>query len=529
VPPLASVDALGVFTGLWAQVMVLQVVKLAIKARSAGANQPAAIAWLALMASAVAFGVLLPERGEATVFLNAAGLLVLSCTGSQSNHVILEMVVCVAILVTYSANRKRWLAQATHAVRLFLVVLYWVTGLHKLNSDWDNNALSCCNHMIGGLLALPPLNFNFMLDNLPIGLFPYFTAVTELTLPILLLRSGKSLRYATVVAALFHLPIGMMLPPMSVYPFSLLMAPLYVFVIPSQASAVFGRVKGWVACLVVAVACQKWTALMAPELEAGTEPFEYPAYGCWAAGIVWCIGVYSMLVFAAVSDKNAKEVCSSTPTWRGRFVALFVLVFGLSPYLGIRNYPALAMFSNLRTEGGRSNHAFLGDDFDLIGWQRDYVTVHETNIRVLELAQVDLAPLYTRKTKKTLNFIYAERQFWLTPPLEAWPNNYTRPMSMWKPYSMPFLELRRRLAPLRAAGSEGTVLYTRTLARAKLRYPGLWQRLGKENLEADKVTPNITYDLSVGGDAELEEPLPWWLAVVARWRTFDVEYSPCRH
>eukprot|EP00466_Bigelowiella_natans_P000464 jgi/Bigna1/58833/fgenesh1_kg.1_\ len=76
---------------------------------------------------------------------------------------------------------------------------------------------------------------------------------------------------------------------------------------------------------------------------------------------------------------------------------MFALVFmiGLTPYAGMRTYPAFAMFSNLQTED-RSNHWFLP------GWRSwnhrpsylEPVKIVETDLRSLHAFQVDLSPYY---------------------------------------------------------------------------------------------------------------------------------------
>eukprot|EP00928_Gymnodinium_smaydae_P048040 TRINITY_DN32090_c0_g1_i1.p1 TRINITY_DN32090_c0_g1~~TRINITY_DN32090_c0_g1_i1.p1 ORF type:complete len:566 (-),score=83.00 TRINITY_DN32090_c0_g1_i1:50-1747(-) len=532
----APTDALTVFTCMWAQVMALQIVKLTISARKATKREELTIwCWPVLMASACFFGIVMPGRGWVTLYLSATSLIVLVCTGSQSNHVFMDMVVCASIILTFARDRSRWRAQAAHAIQLFLVTLYSVTALHKMNADWSEQAWSCCTLMLGGVLALPPLRWT--LPFVDTALAPHSATLTELGLPLLLFfpsRRGRRLRAATVLASLFHVFICQMVSPMSVYPFSMLMAPLYVFVIPDEAVQIYDVVKrwAWLLVLVFALCCRIWIPLMADDLPAGEEPFEYPPYGCWAPGVVWCLASFALLGVAAVFGRSAG--CASNavvlPTFRGRMLSLVVAVFGFCPYIGLRTHPALAMFSNLRTEGGRSNHLFLGDDFDFIGWQRDYVTIHETNIRALLLAQVDLSPLFTPATKQALAAVKSTGEFWLTPPLKAWPYPATREF---RPYSMPFLELRRRIAPLRAAAAagnvSGTVVYTRTVAAPRLALPKFWQLLGRAVPREDVVLANLSYDLSVGGDPEIEAPLPWWLATVARFRTFDVNYSPCRH
>jgi len=169
---------------------------------------------------------------------------------------------------------------------------------------------------------------------------------------------------------------------------------------------------------------------------------------------------------------------------------------------------------------------FLGDDFDLLGYQRDYVTIQETDIRNLQFMAVDLAPLFTPATKETLLQARIEQEFWIAPPPGAWPYNATR---TFRPFSVPFLELRRHVSAHQASGKPGFVKYTRTEAKANLVIPWLWRHLGKSNLAADVVTKDLVWDATRGGDLELELPLPWWQQLLTRFRPFDVNYSPCRH
>jgi hypothetical protein len=290
------------------------------------------------------------------------------------------------------------------------------------------------------------------------------------------------------------------------------------------------RPWAWIVAAVFAVLTRVWTQVMASDLPDGSMPFEYPPYGLWAPGVLWCSFVNSALMLSTLLPRSKLELLHCIPPLRtcvGWVISSMVICLGLTPYLGIRTYPALAMFSNLRTEGGLSNHAFIRDDLDFLGWQRDYVTVHETNIPALRLAQVDLAPLFTPSTIAVLKNAGLDGEFWITPPVEAWPYPETRPF---KPYSMPFLELRRRIAPLHSKkNSTGYVRYTRTIATPQLRLPWLRSAVGIHIPTSDAVWHNISYDLSKGGDGELEILIPWWQASLARFRTFDAQYSPCRH
>jgi hypothetical protein len=54
---------------------------------------------------------------------------------------------------------------------------------------------------------------------------------------------------------------------------------------------------------------------------------------------------------------------------------LLVLLNGLSPYFGLKTQTAFSMFSNLRTEGGATNHLLIARPLGLCGYQEDIVTI----------------------------------------------------------------------------------------------------------------------------------------------------------
>jgi len=68
----------------------------------------------------------------------------------------------------------------------------------------------------------------------------------------------------------------------------------------------------------------------------------------------------------------------TTPAWSWALPAL-VLLNGLNPYLGLRTQLSFSMFSNLRTEGGISNHLFMPRLLSLGHYQEDLVEIVATN------------------------------------------------------------------------------------------------------------------------------------------------------
>ncbi|HEV2819506.1 MAG TPA: hypothetical protein VGW11_03270, partial [Solirubrobacteraceae bacterium] len=57
---------------------------------------------------------------------------------------------------------------------------------------------------------------------------------------------------------------------------------------------------------------------------------------------------------------------------------------GLSPYLGLKTESSFTMFSNLKTEGGYWNHAFIPEAVKVFPYQDQLVRVTDSNDPVLE-------------------------------------------------------------------------------------------------------------------------------------------------
>ena len=112
---------------------------------------------------------------------------------------------------------------------------------------------------------------------------------------------------------------------------------------------------------------------------------------------------YTSAVFlgSRVKDLSPEADAKVAIIQHGRFTRLLwvfpLLVFlnGSCPYLGLKTTTAFAMFSNLRTEGGQSNHFFLRN-YALFQYQDDLVEVRNSNdYRFYELVvSGDLLPWF---------------------------------------------------------------------------------------------------------------------------------------
>ena len=87
---------------------------------------------------------------------------------------------------------------------------------------------------------------------------------------------------------------------------------------------------------------------------------------------------------------------------------IIVFLNGFLPRLGVKNIQVMAMFSNLRTEGGKTNHLFIPSSFQLSDNFKDLVTVKGSNLRRLNQFSGFSSNSPLRETSVTLPLPYIE-------------------------------------------------------------------------------------------------------------------------
>ena len=624
---LARVDALCVYTLVLAQCLALQVVKDAqtLTWHVTGA-------WRALPTVALALAVLRaharPGDTRSALALAAAGLLALTVNGSQSNHVLLELALCAATLLAApggcfsrsearrDASRRAFSSALTDSTRALLAVLYLSTGFAKLNDDWHDPKQSCCVQMFVGALAgcgLAPATAAALAPAPARELMPVGATAFELAFGIALVRDlltngwtrerrvrrdghtdfdtdSVTTRTFAILGGAFHALIASPPPPMSVYPFSALMAPPYVAgLVPhsvTSAARAFARCQDEVK---IATAIFL-TTLLAHQHETARSKdeglFEYPAYFAWRVGATWTVAAFGAVAYVAgrgvvfdVSDESLTrpngrepgddsspaglderepkagddtEASVSLPLTRGGFArggkylpAFFVLVVSAAPYFGYRTYPAFAMFSNLRVEGGgETNHwvvrsvrvsgSILSGDDSYDAYARAYgpdvaVRVEATDLPSLRDAQINLAPLFPDSVKRALRLTDVTPEFLIAPP--RWGPRYDNPEasklgSRARPVTLPLAEARRRVS---AALAEAKTARDGNGASFFVKFRWVAGGVAEARATEFRVKNGEIARSVKGRDAVLGVSLPWWRALVHRYRAFDLDASPCRH
>ena len=250
------------------------------------------------------------------------------------------------------------------AARWGLLLLYFLSGLHKLNADFFDPAVSCAPVLYQGLRAgVPVLPDAPVMGPLAIGL----TVLLELGLPVLLLVR-RTRRAGVAAGILFHVLMAAAgYPRFSAIGLALLV--LFVPSLPRPGPAFRGAA---VATLLVA-------ALLVPE--------QRDALFLWAT-LGLCGGLRALCLVPAADDPGEGPV-----SWRPALPALLgpalILCSGVTPYLGLGTDRALSMYSNLRTEGGRSNHFLIPADVQMASYQRDLVGLLESNAAPLARLAAD--------------------------------------------------------------------------------------------------------------------------------------------
>ena len=566
---MEAATEMRVFTMIYGHCLTLQVVKDVQIYRTSSELAPTF-----LLAAAIVWSHL--SRSESALLgLAASALLVLCTHGSQSNHVTLEAIIALGVLLTAPAPRWRsasskrshpgeaetereqrrllWSGRLTVSMRAVLGVLYAMTGFAKLNDAWHDPHVSCCVQMFLGSVAnfvdvrlLPPV----LLRSLPYGATAF-----ELGFPLALAgahvcettsRPGAAravLRALTIMGAIFHVVIALPPPPMSVYPFSMIMAPIYFqSLLPDDVRRAARTAAAWlrnthvlvVAVIAVAVA---GALRVTNGTTRGSVRFEYPPYFSWELGVLWTLCSFGGLATVAAlapaapsAPRGARATYSKLRLTLALVPAACVFAVACSTYVGVRTYPSFAMFSNLVVEGGMSNHWLVQrpSDWALLA-PPEYgphraIEILETDLPALRDLQVNLAPLLPPEVLEAFRVANASAELYITPP--AWPYAPTEPF---RPFAIPIIEVRRRLAVAALRTSDFYVRYRDV--------PGViaagGDSAGAGAVRAEDVVREYRRqegELMPGSDASLEKPLPPLRALLHKYRTFDRQgRAPCRH
>jgi hypothetical protein len=370
----ARARALAVFAALWAAAAIFDIGSYHEWGRGR---------WVIITALWV---LLQPRSTLALVALAAAGLVhVVLAPPLISNHQLFAGLVDATILASAAAlalSRRRLELSAAAlygavapAARLALLGMYFFAVFHKLNRDWFDPAFSC-----GAAFSRAP--------SAHLAWLPPTAAITaalgsEILIPVLL--AIRRTRYAgLLLGALFHVALSLN-PFEPFYNFSsMLLASFVLFADPVWLGRVVDRVgartlrrAAWtLAALLFACAVLRWH----DPRPTARDPFLV----LWTVYASVLIGGFIVLL---ARDRPRWPVGRQAFRLMHPALALLpalVILTGVTPYLGLKTELAFAMYSNLRTEGGRSNHLIIPASWQIFDYQRDLVQVTASSDRALQ-------------------------------------------------------------------------------------------------------------------------------------------------
>ncbi|MBA2671697.1 MAG: HTTM domain-containing protein [Gemmatimonadetes bacterium] len=331
-----------------------------------------------------------------------------------SNHWLFTAFVNITILLAFAhlfltslrggvagVDRAELFRTFAPAVRIEVLILYFFATLHKLNSDFLNPETSCAiAHYTDLATARQVLPTGSWVHPLAI----YGTLAIEGAIPLLLLFRRTRVP-GILLGAGFHFLLAFT-PGHRFFDFSSMIFAVYFLFLPFDfieaarrlathsapgrwlvAQADSGFLQRVFQATVLAIG-----AVLLFGFATGFDPGSRGFHGVMSVVSVslWALyGATVIAVFLVVSGVwNVSAAVRGIDTlklrrWSTAIVPLLVFFNGLNPYLGLKTESSFAMFSNLRTEGGATNHLFM-PNFRLAGYQDDLVEIVASSDRYFQ-------------------------------------------------------------------------------------------------------------------------------------------------
>ena len=384
-----KIDSLTIFSWVWAAQSLVQMVFF----RGWIEDSPVQ-GWLfCALATAV---LLFPGRMWLFVpMLIASMIAFISQWPFVANHVYLDTFMCftmlagLALVLFHSRDgdgagfdrglADRWVSKFAPVCGAIFAFMYFAIIISKLNEGFFDLEISCLSGMIEEAQAYRPL-ISGPLSIFSVEFLFWFFIVAETALPVML-----AIRQTRLLAFYFGIPFHILLGLMGHWPFSSFMMSFYVLVAMPSFKEVVWTVAGWVdevrKQIVPWLPGPALFALGSVAILVGSALFKpswvwLPVAGLIGAGTLWA-AAKEHLKHGLFGGSGVMPMWTAKPGILWAVLALAV-INSASPYLGFKTSTNVAMYSNMRTEGGVNNHLFM-PSVSLFDYQRDLVEIVDTN------------------------------------------------------------------------------------------------------------------------------------------------------
>jgi hypothetical protein len=478
--PLRVRTPLGLFSVLWAVAAALHHLEA----------QP--LAGLPLYPFVVLL-LLYPERIWAlAAFSLAHATLLWFDLPAAANHSVLALLVNGCILIgcvqvaragTAETRSRRLWDSVQGPIRATVAIVYFFAAFHKLNSSFFDPAVSCATSQLAKMFEFhgfpqSPASVSVL------GINMYLTLILETAILVFLLWPRFS-HVGALLGLLFHTAVAWA----QFFDFATVVFALYLFFLPWDAvQREIARLPRWAgACFAGSFVGLSVTSFLFHGMRGNPVIFEWSAWSLQADTLIcvfWTLMVWPILLPIFLRG----NVGASERRWTGPAVAWLIPVLawvnGATPYLGLKTVANYSMFSNLRTEGGGTNHFLVpAGRFRLGDYQDDLA-----RIEFIDGVPPEKLPLAVRLAGG-----------------ERWIRRNARWVSELPGVRVPFMEVRRALQLWRDMG----------FTRASIAYERNGERFETENAFSDP---------------ELMRPLSFWERKLMAFRAVqdDGEESWCR-
>ncbi|MBT1703952.1 hypothetical protein [Chryseosolibacter indicus] len=270
-------------------------------------------------------------------------------------------------------------------VRWEVIILYFFAVFHKLNSGFFAIDTSCATTLLQAqhIDRFIPLNENALKAN------AFFVIVIESLIPILLIIR-KTRHLGIFIGIVFHCFLSYS-SYNAFYDFSSTVVATYFLFMNSQAAQwiieKFIAVKQAIKNYFVTYNVFKFILILSLFFFGVVIIYflnkKFPTYKEFYLHFFWTL--YTLIIlgtFLGFVFSHAKAIVPATNSAilkiQNTFLSVFpFLVFlnGMCPYLGLKTEISFAMYSNLRTEGGISNHYIIPASFQIFNFQRETVEI----------------------------------------------------------------------------------------------------------------------------------------------------------
>jgi hypothetical protein len=301
---------------------------------------------------------------------------------AAANHSVLALMVNACLLIgcvqalrcSDPASRRRQLWKSIRGpVQATVAVVYVFAVFHKLNSAFFDADVSCATSQVARLFEL----HGFPASPTIMSVFSftsYLTVIVEAAIAVCLLWPRLSYVGATL-GLLFHTALGWA----QFFDFATVVFALYLFFLPWEGmQRHIDRMPRWAGtCFVACLIAVCVTSFYFHGLRQSPVIFAWPQWSLQADTLIclfWTLMVWPILwpIF------SRGEVRRGDRRWTGTILAWLIPLLALgnsaTSYLGLKTVANYSMFSNLRTEGGQSNHFLItAGHFFVADYQHDLV------------------------------------------------------------------------------------------------------------------------------------------------------------